>query len=61
MEARLNLLEKGQNGLKPIFSLGAYLKKSTLEQPLLELIAFRISQINGCAFCIDMHSKDARA
>jgi len=61
MEARLNLLEKGQHGLKPIFGLGAYLKKSTIERPLLALIDFRISQINGCAYCLDMHSKDARA
>src|SRR5882672_188064 len=61
MEARLNLLGKGQNGLKPVFSLGAYLKKATIEQPLLALIDFRISQINGCAYCLDMHSKDARA
>jgi len=51
-------LEKGQNGLKPVFALGAYLKKSTIERSLLELIDFRISQINGCAYCIDMHSRD---
>ncbi len=61
MEARVNLLEKGQNGLKHTFALGVYLKKSTIEQSLLELIDFRISQINGCAYCLDMHSKDARA
>lgn len=54
-------MEKGQNGLKPVFALGAYLKKSTIERSLLELIDFRISQINGCAYCMDMHSKDARA
>jgi AhpD family alkylhydroperoxidase len=61
MEARVNVLEKGQNGLKPVFALGAYLKKSTIERSLLELVDFRISQINGCAYCMDMHSKDARA
>ena len=61
MEARLNLFEKGQDGLKPIFGMGAYLKRSTIEQSLLALIDFRISQINGCAYCLDMHSKDARA
>lgn len=54
-------MEKGQNGLKSVFALGAYLKKSTIERSLLELIDFRISQINGCAYCMDMHSKDARA
>ena len=61
MEARVNLFEKGKDGLKPIFGLGAYLKKSSIEQPLLVLIDFRISQINGCAYCMDMHAKDARA
>jgi AhpD family alkylhydroperoxidase len=61
MESRVNVLEKGQNGLKPVFALGAYLKKSSIERQLLELIDFRISQINGCAYCMDMHSKDARA
>lgn len=61
MEQRLNFQEKGQNALKGLFSLGAYLKKSQVEHSLLELINFRVSQINGCAYCLDMHSKDARA
>ena len=34
--------------------------RSGLEGPLLELVKMRASQINGCAFCLDMHSKDAR-
>ena len=41
--------------------LEVYLAKSTIEKPLLHLIKYRVSQINGCAFCIDMHTKDARA
>jgi len=61
MEARVNLMEKGQNGLKSVFGMGAYLKKCSVERSLLELVDFRISQINGCAYCLDMHSKDARA
>jgi AhpD family alkylhydroperoxidase len=62
MESRVNnVLERGQHGLKAVFALGAYLKKSTIERQLLELVDFRISQINGCAYCMDMHSKDARA
>jgi AhpD family alkylhydroperoxidase len=61
MEARVNVLEKGQSGLKPVFAMGAYLKKSTIERALLELVDYRISQINGCAYCMDMHAKDARA
>jgi len=61
MEQRLNLFEKGSNAMKPLFGLGAYLKKSSIETKLQELVVFRISQINGCAYCLDMHSKDARA
>jgi AhpD family alkylhydroperoxidase len=41
--------------------LNALVKESGIEMPLLELVRMRASQINGCAFCIDMHSKDARA
>ncbi len=38
-----------------------YLHECGLEQSLIELVKMRASQINGCAYCIDMHSKDARA
>lgn len=61
MKQRLNAFEKGQNAIKALFPLGAYLAKSQVEQSLLQLIYFRVSQINGCAFCLDMHSKDLRA
>jgi AhpD family alkylhydroperoxidase len=45
-----------------MFGLEAFLRKqSKLEPALLQLIKVRASQINGCAYCIDMHSKDARA
>ena len=61
MEQRINFQEKGQNALKTLYHTGAYLKKSPLPQNLLELVYFRVSQINGCAYCLDMHSKDLRA
>jgi AhpD family alkylhydroperoxidase len=61
MEQRLNVHEKGQNALKTLFGIGAYLKKSPVEISLIELILFRVSQINGCAYCLDMHYKDARS
>ncbi len=61
MEQRMNFYEKGYKAMKPLFSLGAYLAKSPVEESLRELISFRISQINGCAYCLDMHSKDLRA
>ena len=57
----MNFFEKGFKAIKPLFSLGAYLSRSTVEQSLLDLLAFRVSQINGCAYCLDMHSKDLRA
>jgi AhpD family alkylhydroperoxidase len=58
MEKRLNLLEKGQAAFKAMYGLNGYLAKSRVEHSLLNLIYFRVSQINGCAFCLDMHSKD---
>jgi len=61
MKQRMNFYEKGFKAMKPLFSLGAYLAKSSVEQSLFELVAFRVSQINGCAYCLDMHSKDLRA
>jgi AhpD family alkylhydroperoxidase len=61
MEKRINFQEKGQNALKALFGIGGYLKKSQLDQHLLELVSFRVSQINQCAYCLDMHSKDLRA
>ncbi len=62
MSERFNPIEKGFPVTKALFSLGAYLHKApVIEQPLLHLIYMRVSQINGCAFCLDMHSKDLLA
>lgn len=61
MEQRINPQEKGENAYKAMYALGAHLAKSPIEASLLDLIYFRVSQINGCAFCLDMHSKDLRA
>ena len=60
MEQRINLAKKGHSALKALYGLGIYLSKSPIEESLLNLIYFRVSQINGCAFCLDMHSKDLR-
>jgi AhpD family alkylhydroperoxidase len=49
------------DALKPLFALGKYLQTSSIERPLIELVLMRASQLNGCAYCLDMHSKDARA
>lgn len=61
MEQRINIHTKGQNALKTLYNTGGYLKKSPVEQKLLELVYFRVSQINSCAYCLDMHAKDLRA
>jgi AhpD family alkylhydroperoxidase len=61
MEKRINIHDKGRNALKALYGLGSYMGKSTIEQQLSNLICFRVSQINGCAYCLDMHSKDLRA
>lgn len=60
MEPRINVFDKGQNAMKALYGLGIYLSRSPIEQSLLNLIYFRVSQINGCAYCLDMHSKDLR-
>jgi AhpD family alkylhydroperoxidase len=60
MEARLDYAKIAPEPMRALFSLGAYLEKCGLERPLLELVKIRASQMNGCAYCIDMHTKDAR-
>jgi AhpD family alkylhydroperoxidase len=60
MKQRVNFQEKGQKALKAMYALGGYLAKSQVEKRLLNIIYYRVSQINGCAFCLDMHSKDLR-
>jgi AhpD family alkylhydroperoxidase len=54
--------EKAAPGaLQAMYSLQNYVEECGLEKSLIELVKTRASQINGCAFCIDMHTKDARA
>jgi len=60
MSGRINAFEKGKGAFKALFGVSAYLNKSSLEKNLIELIDYRVSQINGCAYCLDMHSKDLR-
>src|SRR5262245_58765414 len=61
MEQRMNFFAKGQAALKALYPLGTYLAKSPVGQQLLNLLYLRVSQINGCAYCLDMHAKDLRA
>jgi len=60
MKPRINVVEKGMPAMRALYGLGAYLSKSPVERGLLELVYYRVSQINGCAYCLDMHTKDLR-
>jgi AhpD family alkylhydroperoxidase len=59
MKPRLNLYNF-QELIKPMLKMEESVVSSGLEMSLIELVKMRASQINGCAFCLDMHSKDAR-
>lgn len=61
MEERLNYIKAVPNGYRAMSGLNRYVEECGLEHSLLELVKMRASQLNGCAYCIDMHSKDARA
>lgn len=52
---------KASGAYQAMLGLERYVRNCGLEHPLLELVKTRASQINGCAYCIDMHTKDARA
>jgi AhpD family alkylhydroperoxidase len=60
MQQRLNYYKLGQDLLEPMVALEASLARSSLGIPLLELVKIRASQINGCAYCLNMHLEDAR-
>jgi AhpD family alkylhydroperoxidase len=61
MTARLNPLEVDPKLMHAMFGLAAPVAQSGLDPKLIDLIHYRVSQINGCAYCLDMHSKDLRA
>lgn len=59
MENRINIQTLEPNAYKAMFGLESYITNSGLSKTHLELIKIRASQINGCAFCINMHTTDA--
>ncbi|HET7550514.1 MAG TPA: carboxymuconolactone decarboxylase family protein [Gemmatimonadaceae bacterium] len=61
MEPRIDASKIDPKAMHAMLGLEHYSHESGLEAPLLELVKMRASQINGCAYCLDMHSKDARA
>jgi AhpD family alkylhydroperoxidase len=60
MEQRMDWYKAAPDAYKAMVGLEAYLAKTSLEPALKELVKIRASQLNGCAFCLDMHSSDAR-
>ena len=61
MNERIDYKTAAPGALKAMLGLETYVRNSGLEHSLLELVKTRVSQINGCAHCLDMHTKDARA
>lgn len=60
MEKRMNLFTTEPDGYKAMMQLEKYISTTALTATHKELIKIRASQINGCAYCLDMHTKDAR-
>lgn len=60
MSTRLNYRQASPDAFKAMLGLEEYLGKTGLEPALLELVRTRASQLNGCAYCVDMHTADAR-
>ena len=61
MKARIDHARAAPKALQAMLALQTYVNNSGLEHSLQELVKMRASQINGCAYCLDMHSKDALA
>jgi AhpD family alkylhydroperoxidase len=59
-EPRVNYQQASPQGVQAMYQLERVVRNSGLDRKMLELIKTRASQMNGCAFCIDMHTKDAR-
>ena len=61
MKARMDYRNASPEGAKAVSALHGFVHRCGLERSLLELVKLRASQINGCAHCIDMHTKELRA
>jgi AhpD family alkylhydroperoxidase len=61
MSERIDITRVSPKATQAMLQLQKYVNGSGLEYSLQELVKMRASQINGCAYCLDMHSKDARA
>jgi AhpD family alkylhydroperoxidase len=61
MKERLDFKKASPGAYKTMAAVENYVRQSGVDHALLELVKTRVSQINGCAYCLDMHTKDARA
>src|SRR5678810_588071 len=61
MQPRIQYAKIAPGAMTAMLALETYVLRCGLERSLIELVKLRASQINGCAYCIDMHTKDARA
>jgi AhpD family alkylhydroperoxidase len=61
MQPRIDYVKSARGVYEAMLGLEKYLRQCGLEETLLDLVKLRASQINGCAYCIDMHWKDLRA
>ena len=61
MKARIDLMHVNPGVVQAMLGLERQIRQAGLDPGLLDLVRMRASQINGCAYCLDMHSKDARA
>jgi AhpD family alkylhydroperoxidase len=61
MTQRIDYRKASPGAFQAMLGMESYVRQCGLEHALLELVKTRVSQINGCAYCLDMHTKDARA
>jgi len=61
IQPRLDYAKAAPGAREAMYAVEQYVRECGLERRLLELVKLRASQINGCAYCVDMHTKDARA
>ncbi|MGC4087417.1 MAG: carboxymuconolactone decarboxylase family protein [Polyangiaceae bacterium] len=61
MTQRINYASVAREPVQALYGIERYLRESELERSLIELVKLRASYMNGCAYCVDMHTKDARA
>lgn len=60
MSIRINYPHLSAGAVKGLYAIEAYLKEISLPRTLIDIVKIRASQLNGCAFCLDMHSKEAK-